>query len=94
MSGNKDTCYFSVTVALTCGCPYQCDFDEDGFNTALDLASEIDILFAGWPDLVQPGCPAPQGDFDCDAFTTSLDLSKLIDYLFAGGTGPCDPCNP
>lgn len=93
-SGNKDTCFFDVTVALTCGCPHQCDFDADGFYTSLDLSSEIDALFAGGDDPIDPGCPSPRGDFDCDHFTTALDLSNLIDFLFGGGVGPCDPCNP
>lgn len=91
-AGNKDTCYFNVTVTLTCLCPYQCDFDADGFYTAIDLSSEIDALFAGGVDPIDPGCPSPRGDFDCDNFTTALDLSNLIDLLFAGGAAPCNPC--
>ena len=75
-----------------CRCPFQSDFDEDGFLTALDLSAMIDILFAGQPDVQDPSCPAPRADFDCDAFSTALDLSGLIDHLFAGGAGPCDPC--
>lgn len=75
-----------------CACPNQSDFDEDGFNSALDLAALIDILFASNPDLQDASCPSPRGDFDCDGFSTALDLSGLIDYLFAGGAEPCDPC--
>jgi hypothetical protein len=75
-----------------CGCAFQSDFDEDGFLTALDLATMIDILFAGQPDIQDPNCPNPRADFDCDGFSTALDLSGLIDHLFAGGDGPCDPC--
>jgi len=75
-----------------CSCPYQSDFDEDGFLTALDLSAMIDILFAGQPDVQDTGCPSPRADFDCDDFSTALDLSGLIDHLFAGGAGPCDPC--
>jgi hypothetical protein len=51
----------------------------------------IDILFAGHPDVQDPGCPSPRADFDCDGFSTALDLAGLIDHLFAGGSGPCDP---
>jgi hypothetical protein len=91
-SGNKDTCYFEVAVSLTCACPYACDFDEDGFHTALDLSSEIDVLFADGADPADPGCPVSRGDFDCDGFTTALDLSGLIDQLYASGSSPCDPC--
>lgn len=93
-SGNADTCYFNVTVNLTCYCPYPCDFDADNFLTALDLGGEIDVLFAGLTDPADPGCPVSRGDFDNDTFLTILDLGKLIDFLFVGGEGPCDPCNP
>jgi hypothetical protein len=76
-----------------CDCPFQDDFDEDGFVTALDLAALIDILFAGAPDVKDSDCPVPRGDDDCDGFTTALDLSIKIDHLFASGPGPCNPCD-
>lgn len=79
---------------IICGCPHQSDFDEDGFLTALDLSSVIDILFAGHPDILDDCCPSPRADFDCDGFSTAIDLAKLIDHLFAGGAPPCDPCAP
>jgi hypothetical protein len=73
----------------------QADFNEDGFITATDLASEIDALFSNGLDPTDGGCrPLPRGDFNCDGFSTALDLSGLIDHLFAGGAGPCDPCSP
>jgi len=75
-----------------CDCPYQSDFDEDNFLTALDLGNVIDILFAGADDLQDPDCPHPRADFDCDGFSTALDLGALIDHLFAGGGPPCEPC--
>ena len=77
-----------------CSCPFQSDFDEDNFLTALDLGAMIDILFAGQPDVQDASCPSPRADFDCDDFSTALDLGGLIDHLFAGGPGPCDPCTP
>jgi len=77
-----------------CSCPYQCDYDEDGFLTALDLGSFIDVLFAGRPEETDPDCPTSRGDFDNDGFPTALDLGNLIDHLFAGGGAPCDPCDP
>jgi len=77
-----------------CVCPWQSDFDEDGFTTALDLSAVIDILFSGNTDVQDPICPSPRADFDCDGFSTALDLSGLIDHLFAGGAVPCDPCSP
>jgi hypothetical protein len=84
-----------VTLQVTeCTCPFQSDFDEDLFVTALDLGALIDVLYAGAPDVKDPTCDGPRGDFDCDGFSTALDLGALIDYLFAGGDGPCDPCNP
>jgi hypothetical protein len=93
-SDNEDTCYFEVRINLTsCSCPYTCDFDADGFHTALDLSSEIDVLFAGGTDPADPWCPSTRGDFDCDGFATALDLAAMIDLLFAGGAGPCDPCS-
>ena len=79
-------------IEAECSCPNQSDFDDDGFYTALDLASMIDILFAGSPDIKDPWCPSPRADFDCDGFSTALDLAGLIDHLFAGGAAPCEPC--
>jgi hypothetical protein len=93
-SGNADTCMFTVTVVLSCMCPYQCDFDEDGFPTPLDLSKEIDILFSDDTIVSDPGCPTSRGDFDFDGFPTPLDLSGLIDHLYAEGPPPCDPCDP
>jgi hypothetical protein len=81
----------SITV-ISCLCPYQADFDEDGFLTALDLGNMIDILFAGQIEPQDPNCPLGRADFDCDGFPTAIDLGKLIDHLFAGQPGPCDPC--
>jgi hypothetical protein len=90
---------FTVTVyafeGCDCACPFQADYDGDGFLTALDLGNMIDVLFAGKPDITDsPGCPTSRMDFDNDGFATALDLGKLIDHLFAGAVGPCDPCNP
>ena len=75
-----------------CDCPYQCDYDKDGFLTALDLGALIDVLFAGRPEEQDPNCPATRGDFDNDGFPTALDLGFLIDHLFAGAPPPVDPC--
>ena len=84
--------YRSDGAGAPCLCPFQGDFDADGFLTALDLGALIDILFAGSPEIQDPECPGPRGDFDCDGFSTALDLGGLIDYLFAGGIAPCQPC--
>jgi len=84
----------TVTGNGGCNCPFQSDFDEDGFLTALDLGAMIDILFGGSADVKDPDCPSPRADFDCDSFSTALDLGALIDHLFAGGSGPCNPCSP
>jgi hypothetical protein len=81
-------------VCEPCQCPYQSDFDADGFITPLDLAAEIDALFTGGADPQDPLCPTTRGDFDAEGFNTALDLAGLIDHLFASGPGPCDPCNP
>lgn len=78
-----------------CDCPYQADYDADGFLTALDLGNMIDVLFTGKPDIQDPTClSTTREDFDADGFATALDLGKLIDHLFAGQPGPCDPCDP
>jgi hypothetical protein len=79
-------------IISQCVCPNQADYDTDGFVTAIDLASMIDVLFAGLADTHDPNCPATRSDFDCDGFATALDLGSMIDYLFAGGQGPCNPC--
>jgi hypothetical protein len=80
-------------AVCSCTCPFQCDFDEDTFLTALDLGELVDVLFSGAPDIQDPACPNRRGDFDCDGFTTALDLSGLVDHLFDGGPAPCDPCS-
>ena len=49
--------------AAICNCENQGDFDEDGFITALDLGSMIDVLFAGAPDIRDPNCPTTRLDF-------------------------------
>jgi hypothetical protein len=77
---------------VSCDCPYQDDYDEDGFVTALDLAGLIDRLFGGVPVVQDPNCPTFRGDDDCDGFVTALDLSVKIDFLFASGPPPCSPC--
>jgi hypothetical protein len=83
---------YGYVDVLACSCPYQTDFDSDGFLTAVDLGTLIDILFAGVADIQDPACTRTRADFDCDGFATALDLSSLIDHLFAGGGPPCDPC--
>jgi hypothetical protein len=75
-----------------CSCPFQADYDLDGFITVLDLGVCIDILFASDPDIQDAVCPTTRFDYDCDGFTTTLDLGDMIDYIFASGPGPCDPC--
>ena len=92
--GLADTGSVTITVQDGCLCPAQGDFDDDLFVTPIDLAAEIDILFAGRVDIHDPGCPTTRADLDCDDFATALDLSAMIDYLFAGGSPPCDPCSP
>jgi hypothetical protein len=82
-----------VTLQVTdCLCPYQSDYDADGFLTPLDLSGMIDVLFQGTTDPHDPGCPTTRSDFDCDQETTPLDLAGLIDHLYQSGPGPCDPC--
>lgn len=88
----KDGYAAGVGAAVSCNCPYQGDYDADGFLTALDLGHMIDVLFAGKIDIQDPACPTPRMDFDNDGFETALDLGKLIDYLFAGALPPPDPC--
>jgi hypothetical protein len=89
--------YIEVTVSdpsiCNCSCPFQGDYDEDTFITALDLGSLIDVLFAGDPEIHDPACNTSRGDLDCDCFVTALDLSLMIDYLFAGDQRPCEPCD-
>jgi len=80
-----------VTVDV-CECPYQADLDADGFNTAIDLAAVIDILFAGQTDPQDANCPTTRGDFDCDGYTTVVDLSDVVDLLYASAAPPCIPC--
>jgi hypothetical protein len=83
------------TVASSvCECPFQGDYDADGFLTAVDLSALIDVLFGGRMEIWDPDCPASRGDLNYNGFTDVLDLNALIDHLFAGGSGPWDPCGP
>jgi hypothetical protein len=95
-AGQSETCSFMLVIRApypgTCICPYQCDYDEDGFITSLDLSGCIDILFQGAPDVQDPDCPITRTDFDCDGFATAIDLAGLIEHLFNGGEPPCDLC--
>jgi hypothetical protein len=95
MVGNfTDTIEVENEGETLCECPYQSDYDEDGFLTVLDLGSLIDVLYAGVPEIHDPQCPATRGDFNNDGFPDTVDLNGLIDYLFAGGNPLCSPCNP
>lgn len=80
-------------IVNACSCPFQSDFDADGFLTSVDLSGMIDVLFAGSPEPQDPECPSGRFDFNCDGFPDSIDLSNFIDHLFAGGPGPCAPCD-
>jgi hypothetical protein len=82
----------SFWIDHPCRCPYQSDFDEDEYVTAVDLGVLIDAVFANGPDPADPDCPTSRGDFDCDSYSTALDIGNLIDYLFAEGPAPCNPC--
>jgi glucose/arabinose dehydrogenase len=77
-----------------CDCPYQADYDANGFIDATDLAFEIDAVFFGGADPQDPDCPSSRGDFNCDMFTDAVDLAELIDHVFFGQPGPCAPCAP
>jgi hypothetical protein len=76
----------------TCFCPYQGDFDADGFITGLDFAAMVDVLFAGGISPHDPDCPFDRTDLNCSGFGDALDLAYMIDLLYAGGPLPCDPC--
>ena len=80
-------------INIGCQCPFQTDFDADGFLSALDLNNLADLLFAGQTDIQDPNCPKPRSDCDCDGFPTVLDLGWLVDHLYAGGPAPCQPCS-
>ena len=94
-AGNYSAHSAEATVLASgpsCLCPSQSDMDGDGFLTILDVGIQIDVLFAGTPDIQDSQCPTRRSDFDCDGFPTSLDLGGLIDHLFGGAPGPCNPC--
>ena len=86
-------CFSHLTCSPLCSCPFQCDYDENGFIDALDLNAMIDVLFFGVPDLQDPNCPASRSDFDNSGHPDALDLNDLIDYLFFSGPGPVQPCS-
>ena len=92
--GTSESEVRSFQTSLVCTlCPHQCDYDADGFSTALDIAFMIDILYSGLPDIQDQDCLLSRSDFDCDGFASALDLGALIDYVFVGGQPPCDPCS-
>ncbi|MBD3299103.1 MAG: hypothetical protein GF341_10640 [candidate division Zixibacteria bacterium] len=75
-------------------CPWQADFDEDGFPTAVDLNTLINIIFFNASDVQDPGCPSARSDFNYDGVADAVDLNALIQHLFFNAEGPCDPCTP
>lgn len=77
-----------------CDCPLQADFDESSAIDALDLNAQIDVLFFGGTDIMDPNCPITRADFNADGAADALDLNDLIEYLFFSGSDPCDPCDP
>jgi C1A family cysteine protease len=90
--GTANFCIKGLSEWWACDCSYQCDGDEDGFITVLDMGMLIDALFRSMPEPQDPACPMTRYDFDCDGETTSLDLAGVIDHLFASGPAPDDPC--
>jgi len=83
---------FAINIT-NCGCPSQCDFDENASIDAVDLSREIDIVFFGAQDAQTVTCPSPRADFDCNGLSDVLDLAQLIDHVFFGGAGACNPCD-
>ena len=77
-----------------CDCPFQVDFDESGVIDALDFNTQVDVIFFGATDLMDPNCPATRADFNADGVPDALDLNGLIEYLFFSGDDPCNPCDP
>jgi PKD repeat protein len=84
----------SVTLFVSCDCPFQADLDASGGVDAVDLAIEIDIVFFGASDVQDPNCPTTRGDFNNDTVADAVDLALLIDHVFFGGVGPEGPCAP
>ena len=76
-----------------CDCPYQGDFDGNGYIDALDLNALIEVLFFGGPEPSDPYCGVSRGDLNDDGYPDGLDLNYLIDYLNFGGPAPLDPCD-
>lgn len=81
-----------IVGSAACDCGGRCDYDTDGYLTAIDLGMLISVLYEGATELEHPACPTSCGDYDGDGATTALDLSKLIDHLYAGKPGPFNPC--
>lgn len=82
-----------ICVYGFCDCPLQCDFDGGGALDAVDLAGEIDIVFFGAADVVDPFCPTGRADFNADGAVDAVDLAFLIDHVFFGGPPPGNPCS-
>jgi len=79
-------------MPVVCECPWQGDYDADGFLTAVDLARLINIVYFGSIGTQDPDCPVRRGDLDFNGFTDTVDLALMIDHVFFGGPGPADPC--
>jgi hypothetical protein len=82
-----------IDGTCSCECPFQADYEEDGFITSLDLCRMINVMFHGGVDPQDPLCPTTRTDFDCDCFPTAIDLILMIDHLFCNGPAPCSPCD-
>lgn len=92
-SGNFVPAFGPGEIAVVpCDCPWQSDYDQNGFIDATDLAFMIDLVFFGGDDPMDLSCVTTRGDFDCNGFSDATDLAFAIDHIFFGGAGPCDPC--
>ncbi len=80
------------TTLFGCNCPTQGQFGASKSRDAVAIASLIDIVFFGVPDIQDPACPQTRADFDCSGAADSVDLSLLIDHVFFGGWSPINPC--
>ncbi|MFC1476246.1 hypothetical protein ACFLQW_04520 [Candidatus Zixiibacteriota bacterium] len=83
--------------SITCACPSQGDWNDDGIICPLDVsfASNYVHLHLGSPPPSDPDCPAiNRGDWDCDGDINPYDFDLIYDYVFLeSGVGPCDPCD-
>lgn len=95
VSGNSDTCEFSIQVDTLCACPCASDPYCDGIRDIVDVVLVVNTAFRGGAPVTDSDCGYQRSDVDCSGATDVLDAVRIVNVAFRGAvpaTEFCDPC--